>query len=69
MQTLHARLDAAVAKLMDAPPEAAESSIRLVDALRDLAEAADSGVIPVERCQEEADLVVQRIDALLAARS
>ena len=69
MPTLHARLDAAVAKLMDAPPEVAESSIELVDALRDLAEAADSGVIPLERCQEEADLVVQRIHALLIPRT
>jgi hypothetical protein len=66
--SIHERLNAVVAKLVNGhlSPEDAATTTDLLDDLRALAEAADTGELPRERCEDEAALVVQRLEALLA---
>jgi hypothetical protein len=65
---LPVRMRAAVAKLVQGHLGDADAATaaELLDALRDLAEAANTGALPRERCSEEADLVLLRIEELLA---
>ncbi|MDB5100322.1 MAG: hypothetical protein JWM80_4743 [Cyanobacteria bacterium RYN_339] len=66
---LHARLGDVVGRLLQVQlsPEAAARSTELLDALRELAEASVTGALPAERCQDEAALVIQRIEDLIGA--